>query len=168
MDKASLRVCKCVKALRGTGVGLLVVLLPVVLLPALELLLPALVAVLRELEPEELAVCEAAEPPAAADNTVERPALVEADERAEVELMLDDEVVLDDELVLLARFNTEGVALSVEPLLLELGVSNELAVDAADAAPAPDEEPPVPDCTAATVPVWEDWMYRSCRLPGLR
>ena len=61
MDKASLRVCKCVKALRGTGVGLLVVLLPVVLLPALELLLPALVAVLRELEPEELAVCEAAE-----------------------------------------------------------------------------------------------------------
>jgi hypothetical protein len=146
-----------VKALRGTGVGLLVVLL----LPALEPLLPAVLAVLRELEPEELALCEAAEPPAAPANTVARPALVDADERAEVELMLDDEV-------LLARFNTEGVALSVEPLLLELGVSNELAVDAADAAPAPDEEPPVPDCTAATVPVWEDWIYRSCRLPGMR
>jgi hypothetical protein len=144
-------------ALRGTGVGLLVV-----LLPALELLLPVLVAVLRELEPEELALCEAAEPPAVPDNTVERPALVDADERAEVELTLDDEVLL------LERFNTEGLELSEVPLLLEVGVSNELVVEAADADPAPDEEPPVLDATAATEPVWEDWMYRSCRLPGLR
>jgi hypothetical protein len=100
MDKDSFRVCKCMKALRGTGAGLLVVLLP--------------------------------------------------------------------ELLLLARFNTEGVALSVEPLLLELGVSNELAVVAADGVPAPEEEPAVFDATAATAPVWEDWMYKSCRLPGLR
>jgi hypothetical protein len=146
-----------VKALRGTGVGLLVVLL----LPALEPLLPAVLAVLRELEPEELALCEAAEPPAAPANTVARPALVDADERAEVELMVDDEL-------LLARFNTEGVALSDDPLLLEVGVSNELAVEAAEADPAPEEEPAVFDATAATEPVWEDWMYRSCRLPGLR
>jgi hypothetical protein len=133
-----------------------------VLLPELELLLPAPVAVLRELEPEELALSDAAETPAAPDNTVARPALVDADERAEVELMLDDEVLL------LARFNTEGVVVSDEPLLLEVGVSNELAVEAADAAPAPEEEPAVFDATAATEPVWEDWMYRSCRLPGLR
>jgi hypothetical protein len=77
-------------------------------------------------------------------------------------------VVLLPELPLLARFNTEGVALSVEPLLLELGVSNELAVEAADGVPAPEEEPAVFDATAATAPVWEDWMYKSCRLPGLR
>ena len=129
--------------MRGTGVGLLVVLL----LPALEPLLPAVLAVLRELETEELALCEAAEPPAAPANTVARPALVDADERAEVELMVDDEVLL------LARFNTEGVALSDEPLLLEVGVSNELAVEAAEADPAPEEEPAVFDAAAATVPV---------------
>ena len=139
---------------RGTGVGLLVV-------PLFELLPPP-AAVLRELEPEELALIEAAEPPADPDNTLALPAPVEADERAEVELMPDGEVLL------LARFNTEGVELSAEPLLLEVGVSNELAVEAAEAAPAPEEEPAVFDATAATVPVWEDWMYRSCRLPGLR
>lgn len=137
------------KALRGTGVGLLVV-----------LLLP-LVGVLRELEPEELALSEAAEPPAVPDSTLAPPALVEEDERAEVELTADDDVRL------LARFNTEGVALSDEPLLLELGVNNEPAVEAADAFPAPEEEPAVLDATAATEPVWEDWMYRSCRLRGL-
>ena len=145
--------------MRGTGVGLLVVLL----LPALEPLLPALVAVVvRELEPEELALNEAAELAAVPDNAPARPALADADERADVELMLDDEVLL------LARFNTEGVALSDDPLLLEVGVSNELAVEAAEADPAPEEEPAVFDATAATEPVWEDWMYRSCRLPGLR
>ena len=139
MDKDSFRVCRCMKALKGTGVGLLVVLLA-------ELLLP-LGAVLRVLE---LALSEAAEPPADPDNTLALPVLVEADERAEVELTLDDEVLL------LARFNTEGVALSEEPLLLEAGVSNELAVEAVDAAPAPEEEPAVFDATAATEPVWED------------
>jgi hypothetical protein len=144
------------KALRGTGAGLLVVPLPE--LP----LLPPLVAVVRELELEELALSEAAEPPVDPDNTLALPVLVEADERAEVELTPDDKVLLP------ARFNTEGVVLSDEPLLLELGVSNELAVDAVDGAPAPEEEPAVFDATAATEPVWEDWMYKSCRLPGLR
>jgi hypothetical protein len=144
-----------VNALRGTGVELLVVVLLLELLPP-----PA--AVLRELEPEELALSEAAEVPAAADNTLVRPVLGDADERADVELMPDDVVLL------LARFNTEGVALSDDPLLLEVGVSNELAVEAAEADPAPEEEPAVFDATAATEPVWEDWMYRSCRLPGLR
>src|ERR1700738_1684588 len=105
MDKGSLRVCRCVKALRGTGVGA-----PVVLVPALPLLPPP-VAVMRELEPEELALSEAAEPPAAEDNTLARPALVDADDRADVELTPDDEVLL------VARFNTEGVVLSDEPLL---------------------------------------------------
>jgi hypothetical protein len=139
MDRDSLRVCRCVKALRGTGVELLAVLLLL----------------------EELALSEAAELPADPDNTLALPAPVEADERAEVELTPDEEMLL------LARFNTEGVVLSDEPLLLEVGVSNELAVEAADAAPAPEEEPAVFDAPAATEPVWEDWIYRSCRLPGL-
>jgi len=104
-----------------------------VLLPELELLLPAPVAVVvRELEPEELALNEAAELAAVPDNTPALPVMVDVDERADVELMLDDEVLL------LARFNTEGVELSDEPLLLEAGVSNELAVEAAEAAPAPE------------------------------
>jgi hypothetical protein len=62
-------------------------------------------------------------------------------------------VVVLPALPLLARFNTEGVALSVEPLLLELGVSNELAGEAADDDPAPEEEPAVFDATEATAPV---------------
>ena len=132
--------------------------------PLLEPLLPAPVPVLRELAPEELALCEAAEPPAAEDNTLlVPPALIEADERADVV-----ELLRDDEELLVARFNTGDAALSDEPLLLELGVSSELAVEAADAAPAPEEEPALFDATAATEPVWEDWMYKSCRLPGLR
>src|ERR1700730_9254524 len=158
MDRASLRVCRCVKALRGTGVGL-----PVVLLPELELVLPAPVAVVvGGLRPEELALNEAAELAAVPDNTPALPVRVDVEERGDVELMLDDEVLL------LARFNTDGLALSDEPLLLELGVSNEPAVDAPDADPAPEEGPPGLDPPAATEPVWEDWMYRSCRLPGLR
>ena len=141
------------KALRGTGAGLLVVLPPELPLPA-----PP-VAVVRELDPEEPALSE---PPVDPDNTLALLVLVEADERDEVELTPDAKALL------LARFNTEGVALSVEPLLPEPGVNNELAVEAADDDPAPEEEPAVFDAAAATAPVWEDWMYKSCRLPGLR
>jgi hypothetical protein len=58
----------------------------------------------------------------------------------------------------LAGFNTEGVALSDEAPLFEVGASSELAVEDEDAAPAPEEEPAVFDATAVTEPVWEDWM----------
>jgi hypothetical protein len=152
------------KALRGTGVEPPVVLLFGLPLPELLPLLPV-VAVLRELEPEALALSEAAEPPVDPDSTLVPAVLVEADERAEVELVPAKEEVV---LVLPARFSTEGVAFRDEPLPLELGVSNELPEEAVVPAPAPEEEPAVFEATAVTEPVCEDWMYRSCRLPGLR
>lgn len=141
------------KALRGTGVEAPVALL---LLELLLLELPLLLAdVLRELEPELLALSDAADPPVNPDNTLVLPVLVEEDERAEVELTADVVVVL------LARFSTEGAAVRDEPLLLESGVSSELPEDAATPDPAPEEEPAVFDAATVAEPLCEDWIYRS-------
>ena len=74
----------------------------------------------------------------------------------------------EPEEVVVARFSTEGVALRDEPLLLKLGVSNKLPVVGVAPLPAPEEEPAVLEATDVVRPVGDDWMYRSCRLPGLR
>ena len=153
MDKGSLCVCMCTKVLKGTGVDP-----PVV--PLLEPPLPPAAAV-RELD--ALAFCDAADTPADPDNTRALPLPIEAEESAEVELAPVELVVL------LARFSTEDeLELSDEPLLLEAGVRRALPEAAAPPAPAPEDEPAVFEATAVGVPPREAWMYRSCRLPGLR
>jgi hypothetical protein len=145
----------CTKVLKGTGVDP-----PVALL--LELPLPPEAAV-REFG--ALAFCDAADAPTDADNTPALPPPIEAEESAEVELTPEVELVV----VLLARFNTPGeLELSDEPLLLEAGVRRALPEAAVPPAPAPEDEPAVLEATAVGVPPREAWMYRSCRLPGLR
>jgi hypothetical protein len=125
------------KALSGTGVEP-----PVPVLLELPPELPPLVVVVRELD----ALPDDADPDDP-DNTLALPALVEAEESAEVELAPD--VVA----LLLARLSTDGVLLKDEPLALVAGVSIELAAVAPD--PAPEDEPAVLEATAATVPVVE-------------
>src|SRR5882757_4697070 len=147
MVRDSFCVRMCMKALRGTGVEA-----PVALLLELPLLLAPAADVLPELEPELLALSDAAEPPVDPDNTVVLPVLVEEGERAEVELTAD---VVE---VVLARFSTEGAALRDEPLLLERGVSSELPEEGAAPEPAPEEEPAVFDAATVGVPVCEDWI----------
>ena len=134
-------------ALSGTGMAVLAVELD-------ELLPDALRAV------DVLAVDEAADVDAAPDKT---PLLLDEVLTADVELVLERLPEL-----LLARFNTDDeFEVNDEPLVLEAGVRREL--DAAEElAPAPDEEPPVLDADAATVPLWLAWMYKSCKLPGSR
>jgi hypothetical protein len=158
MARDSLCVRVCMKALRGTGVELAAVLLLELLLE-LPPLLAALADVPRELEPELLGLRDVVDPPTE-DNTLVLPVLIEEVESAEVELTPEVEEVL------LARFSTVGTALRDEPLLLVSGVSSELPGEAAAAEPAPEEDPAVFD--AAAVGDCDDWIYRSCRLPGLR
>ena len=94
---------------------------------------------------EALALWEAAEVPEVPDNT-----LLE-DDREEVEVVPDK--------LLLDRFNTpEEMALSDEPLLLEVGDNRLFPEEAEDPAPAPEDEPPVFEATAVGVPVLEAWM----------
>ena len=140
--------------LKGTGVDP-----PVALL--LELPPPPEAAV-REFD--ALAFCDAADTPTDPDNTRALPPPIEAEESAELELAPDAGLV-----VLLARFSTPGeLELSDEPLLLEAGVRRALPEAAAPPAPAPEDEPAVLEATAAGVPLREAWIYKSCRLPGLR
>jgi hypothetical protein len=133
----------CMKALRGTGVDPPV---PVVLLelPLEPLLL--LETVVRELD----ALPDEADPPDDPDNTLALPALVDAEESAEVELALD--VV-----VLLARLRTDGVVVKDEPLALDAGDRRELVAPVFP-DPAPEEEPAVLEATAAVVPLVEPWI----------
>ena len=155
MDSGSLCVCMCTKVLKGTGVD------PPPVVPLLELPLPPEAAV-REFD--ALAFCDAADTPADPDNTRALPAPIEAEESAEVELVPEIELV-----VLLARFSTpDELELSDEPLLLEVGVRRALPEAAAPPEPAPEDEPAVFEATAVGVPLRAAWMYRSCRLPGLR
>ena len=149
MDSDSFCVCICRNALSGTGVE------PPVALAPLELPPPA--AAVREFD--ALAGCEAALPEDP-DSTLALPPPIEAEERADVELAPDDVVAL------LARFSTPGVLLRDAPLAPEAGFRSALLAAAPPPAPAPDDEPAVAEATAATVPLVEPWMYRSCRLPG--
>ena len=53
---------------------------------------------------------------------------------------------------------TPWIADRDDPLVLVVGDSSPLPDEAVAPEPAPDEDPPVLDATAATVPVCEDWM----------
>lgn len=132
-------------ALRGTGAGPVVALLPDALPPSLE---PP--AAVREPVPGELALCDAAEPPTDLDSTLEPP--VPLEDRAELALP-ERGFVLPVE-----RFSTEGTAVNEEPLRVDAAVSSALPELAAPPAPAPEEEPAVFEATAVGVPVVEAWM----------
>jgi hypothetical protein len=133
-------------ALRGTGAEPLEELLLLDPLPP-----EPLVEDGRELVPDELALCEAADPPADPERTLAPP--VPLDDRAEVVLVL-----VRPELLPVDRFSTDGTAFNDEPLLLELGVSSEFPADAALPEPAPEDEPAVFEATVVVEPVWEDCM----------
>ena len=139
MDRGSLWVTRCTKALNGTGVE-----------PGLELLPelpPPLALLVREVD--ALAACDAAPVPVPPDKALELP--VEEVDRADVELV-------PDRLLLLERLNTpEVAALREDPLLLEVGDSR-LFPEELEAEPAPEEEPAVLEATVATVPLVEPWM----------
>ena len=127
----------CTKALKGTGDEP-----PVAVALELPLELVLLLEVLvRELD----ALPDAADPPDDPDNTLALPVLVEAEESAEVELVL--EVV-----VLLARLSTDGVLFRDEPLVLDTGCRRVLVAPETP-APAPEDDPAVLEATAAGVPV---------------
>ena len=132
MDRGSLSVFMCTKALNGTGVELEVELLLLEPPP-----LP-LVPVARD----ALALCDAADPELP-DNTLP----VEDPDRV-VELT-------PDKLVLERLSTPDELAVNDEPLLLEVGDSRLLAEDAEEPAPAPEEDPAVFEATVIGVPLAE-------------
>jgi hypothetical protein len=145
----------CMNALRGTGIEAVEELLLEAAPPALELL--ELLEELRELTPGELALWEAADPPALA-STLDPAAPKAAEVRLPPETFEEPPT---------ARFNTGCTEASEEPLRLEAADSLALPEEAVPPAPAPDEDPAVFDAIAVVVPPCDDWMYRSYRLPGL-
>jgi hypothetical protein len=103
---------------------------------------------LRELAPDVLAVCEAADTPPAPDNT-----LLPADpDRAEVWPLETFEDPPTD------RFMTPCTAVKDDPVLLVAGDSRALPDEAAPPEPAPEEDPAVLEATAVVVPFCVDCM----------